>query len=69
MHKVNYPVLIAFFRSRSSPVAYADDAPQATSSSQNPTETVVVTGTREGEQNYQRAHLLIVSARSAALLL
>jgi iron complex outermembrane recepter protein len=53
MNKANYPVLIALLPLALDSVAFADDAPQATSSSQNPSEKVVVTGTREGEQNYR----------------
>jgi iron complex outermembrane receptor protein len=53
MNKANYPVLIALLPLALDSVAFADDAPQATSSSQNPSEKVVVTGTRENEQNYR----------------
>jgi iron complex outermembrane recepter protein len=53
MNKANYPVLIVLLPLALDSVAFADDAPQATSSSQNPSEKVVVTGTREGEQNYR----------------
>ena len=53
MNKANYPVLIALLPLALESAAYADDAPQATSSPQNPTEKVVVSGTREGEQNYR----------------
>src|ERR1700749_4252290 len=53
MHKTNYPVLIALLPLALESVAFADAVPQATSTSQNPTERVVVRGTREGEQNYR----------------
>jgi iron complex outermembrane recepter protein len=53
MNKATYPVLIALLPLALESAAYADDAPQATSASQNPTEKVVVSGTREGERNYR----------------
>ena len=53
MNKANYPLLIALLPLTLESVAYADDAPQAASAAQNPTEKVVVSGTREGEQNYR----------------
>jgi iron complex outermembrane receptor protein len=53
MKKATYPVLIALLPLALESVAYADDAPQATSSSQSPTEKVVISGTREGEQDYR----------------
>jgi iron complex outermembrane recepter protein len=53
MKKANYPVLIALLPLVLESVAYGDEDPQAASSSQNPAEKVVVSGTREGEQNYR----------------
>ena len=53
MSKANYPILIALLPLALASVAYGDEAPPATSSSQNPSEKVVVTGTREGEQDYR----------------
>ena len=54
MSKANSPILIALLPLALASAAYADEAPpQAVSSSQNPSEKVVVTGTRAGEQDYR----------------
>ena len=53
MKKATYSALLALLPLALDSVAYADDVPQATPSSQNPTEKVVISGTREGEQDYR----------------
>src|ERR1700722_10848258 len=53
MSKANYPILIALLPLVLASVAYGDEAPPATSSSQNPSEKVVVTGNRETEETYR----------------
>ncbi len=52
--KPNYPVLIALVPLALKSVAFADEAPQSGAPAvQTPTERVVVTGSREGEQSYR----------------
>ncbi|HEX3993438.1 MAG TPA: TonB-dependent receptor plug domain-containing protein, partial [Acetobacteraceae bacterium] len=53
MCKANYPVLIVLLPLALESVAFADEVPQATATSQSPTERVVISGTRQSEQNYR----------------
>ena len=54
MYKANRPVLFALLSLALGPFAHADEAPQgATPSQQAPSSRVVVTGTRETDENYR----------------
>ena len=53
MNKATCPVLIALVPLVLESVAYADEATSDTSSAQSPTEKVVISGSREAEQNYR----------------
>ena len=53
MNKATCPVLIALLPLVFESVAYADEATSDTSSAQSPTEKVVISGSREAEQNYR----------------
>ena len=53
MHKTTGPVLIALLPLVLEATAYADDGTSDTSAAQSSTEKVVISGTREGEQNYR----------------